>query len=186
MWSYHQYHNQRPPRQRRRRRRRRPRPRPRPRRRRRASAGVLAATFTAVAKLVTPTAVPTVVPTALMHQNKAIATAATAFARNLRGALDLLPVPEGNGLCPIRFTRPFFSRICASKRRHPRFKGHSAATDKRGGGLLFVLSLSLGLRAIRTSRFSAGSPSVTTPERLNRIAAPSDFAKGRECREIQP
>jgi len=140
MWSYHQYHNQRPPRQRRRRRRRRPRPRPRPRRRRRASAGVLAATFTAVAKLVTPTAVPTVVPTALMHQNKAIATAATAFARNLRGALDLLPVPEGNGLCPIRFTRPFFSRICASKRRHPRFKGHSAATDKRGGGLLFVLS----------------------------------------------
>jgi hypothetical protein len=39
-----------------------------------ASAGVLVA---AVANVVTPTVVPTVVPTALMHQNNAIATAAT-------------------------------------------------------------------------------------------------------------
>jgi len=109
-WFYHQpqYHRQAPRRQRRRRRRRR---RPRRRRPRRpASAGVLAATFTAVAKLVTPTAVPTVVPTALMHQNKAMATAATAFASNLRGALDLLLAPEGNGLCPISVHPSFLSR----------------------------------------------------------------------------
>jgi hypothetical protein len=39
---------------------------------------VLVAAVTAVAKVVTPTVVPTVVPTALMHQNTAIAIAATA------------------------------------------------------------------------------------------------------------
>jgi hypothetical protein len=72
-----------------------------------------------VAKLVTPTAVPTVVPTALMHQNKAIATAATAFASNFVGTLDLLPALEGNGLFPISVTRPFFTRICAEKRFSP-------------------------------------------------------------------
>jgi hypothetical protein len=38
---------------------------------------VLVAAVTAVAKVVTPTVVPTVVPTALMHQNTAIAIAAT-------------------------------------------------------------------------------------------------------------
>jgi hypothetical protein len=38
---------------------------------------VLVAAVTAVARVVTPTVVPTVVPTALMHQNTAIAIAAT-------------------------------------------------------------------------------------------------------------
>jgi hypothetical protein len=37
---------------------------------------VLVAAVTAVARVVTPTVVPIVVPTALMHQNTAIATAA--------------------------------------------------------------------------------------------------------------
>jgi hypothetical protein len=39
---------------------------------------VLVAAVTAVASVVTPTVVPTVVPIALMHQNTAIAIAATA------------------------------------------------------------------------------------------------------------
>jgi hypothetical protein len=41
---------------------------------------VLIAAFIAVASVVKPTVVPTVVPTALMHQNDAIATAATVRA----------------------------------------------------------------------------------------------------------
>jgi hypothetical protein len=50
---------------------------------------VLVAAVTAVAKVVTPTVVPTVVPTALMHQNTAIAIAATACASSLRGVKRL-------------------------------------------------------------------------------------------------
>jgi hypothetical protein len=46
---------------------------------------VIVAPLTAVAKVVTPTAVPTVVPTALMHQNSAIATAATIWANSFPG-----------------------------------------------------------------------------------------------------
>jgi hypothetical protein len=63
---------------------------------------MVVATFTAVAKVVTPTVVPTVVPTALMHQNKAIAAAATTLASSLRGPLDLLSAREGKTLFPIR------------------------------------------------------------------------------------
>jgi hypothetical protein len=39
--------------------------------------------FTAVAKVVTPSVVATVTPTALKHQNSAIATAATVCANSL-------------------------------------------------------------------------------------------------------
>jgi hypothetical protein len=65
---------------------------------------VLAAVLTAVAKLVMPTVVPTVVPTALMHQNKAIAIAATALASNLCGVLDLLSARADKRLFPIPLT----------------------------------------------------------------------------------
>jgi len=44
---------------------------------------VLVAALIAVARVVTPTAVPMVVPTALMHQNTAMAAAATVWANRL-------------------------------------------------------------------------------------------------------
>jgi hypothetical protein len=69
---------------------------------------VLLAAVTAALKVVTPTAVPTVVPTKLMHQNAAIATAATARAKTLRGAFDSLPA---RGEAKISFAIP----------RHPSF-----------------------------------------------------------------
>jgi hypothetical protein len=59
---------------------------------------------TAVASVVTPTVVPIVVPTALMHQNTAIATAATALASSMRGAKRLFIIP---------LTLPFFPHISA-------------------------------------------------------------------------
>jgi hypothetical protein len=65
---------------------------------------VLVAVLTAVARLVMPTVVPTVVPTALMHQNKAIAIAATALASNLCGVLDLLSARADKRLFPIPLT----------------------------------------------------------------------------------
>jgi fructose-bisphosphate aldolase class 1 len=46
---------------------------------------VLVAAVTAAAKVVTPTVVPIVVPTVLMHQNTAIAIAATVLASSLPG-----------------------------------------------------------------------------------------------------
>jgi hypothetical protein len=55
--------------------------------------------FTAVAKPVTPTVVPTVVPTALMHQNRAIAAAATILANSLCGAFKV----------PFAIQSPFLS-----------------------------------------------------------------------------
>jgi len=55
--------------------------------------------FTAVAKPVTPTVVPTVVPTALMHQNTAIAAAATILASTLWGAFKV----------PFAIQSPFLS-----------------------------------------------------------------------------
>jgi hypothetical protein len=64
---------------------------------------VLVAALTAVANVVTPTVVPTVVPTALMHQNTAIAIAATACANSLRGVKRLLIIP---------LTLPFSPHIC--------------------------------------------------------------------------
>jgi hypothetical protein len=48
---------------------------------------------TAVASVATPTVVPIVVPTALMHQNTAIATAAAAFASSMRGDNRLFIIP---------------------------------------------------------------------------------------------
>ena len=81
---YHQYHSQIFPRRRRRRRRPRPRYLP-PRYLRPASAGVTVAPVIAVARVVTPRVVPIVVPTALMHQNTAIATAATVWANSFPG-----------------------------------------------------------------------------------------------------
>jgi hypothetical protein len=51
---------------------------------------VLLAAVTAAVKVVTPTIAPTVVPRALEHQNTAIAAAAMARAKNLRGAVDSL------------------------------------------------------------------------------------------------
>jgi hypothetical protein len=68
---------------------------------------VAVATFTAVARVVTPTVVPTVVPTALKHQNKAIAAAATDLASHLRG------VRADKRLFPIPFNRPFLSHAAA-------------------------------------------------------------------------
>jgi len=67
---------------------------------------VLVAAVTAVASVVTPTVVPIVVPTALMHQNTAIATAATALASNMRGAKILFLIP---------LTLPFSPHICIFK-----------------------------------------------------------------------
>jgi hypothetical protein len=64
---------------------------------------VLVAAVTAVAKVVTPTVVPTVVPTALIHQNTAIAAAATTLASRLRGAKMLFLIP---------LTLPFSPHIC--------------------------------------------------------------------------
>jgi hypothetical protein len=64
---------------------------------------VLVAAVTAVASVVTPTVVPIVVPTALMHQNTAIATAATALAS---GAKILFLIP---------LTLPFSPHICIFK-----------------------------------------------------------------------
>jgi hypothetical protein len=52
--------------------------------------------------------VPTVVPTALTHQNKAIAAAAAALANHLRGAFD-----PALRLFPIPFNRPFLSHAAA-------------------------------------------------------------------------
>jgi hypothetical protein len=46
---------------------------------------VLVAAAIPVASVVIPTVVPTVVPTALMHQNNAIATAATVLANSFPG-----------------------------------------------------------------------------------------------------
>ena len=46
---------------------------------------MLAVAVIAVAKVVTPMAVPMVVPTALMHQNSVIATAATVWANSFLG-----------------------------------------------------------------------------------------------------
>ena len=51
---------------------------------RRASAGVAVTALTAVAKAVTPTVVPIVVPTALMHQNSTITMAAMVWANSFR------------------------------------------------------------------------------------------------------
>jgi hypothetical protein len=50
--------------------------------------------LTAVAKVVTPTVVPTVVPTALMHQNSAIATAATVWANSFPGDKSVFIVDD--------------------------------------------------------------------------------------------
>lgn len=54
---------------------------------------MLVAAVTAVAKVVTPTVVPMVVPTALMDQNTAIAMAATALANSFRGDKGLFIIP---------------------------------------------------------------------------------------------
>ena len=64
----------------------------RPRCLRRASAGVAVTALTAVAKVVTPSVVATVVPTALKHQNSAIATAATVWANSFPGDKSLMVV----------------------------------------------------------------------------------------------
>jgi hypothetical protein len=77
-----------------------------------------------VARVVTPTVVPTVVPTALMHQNTAIATAATALASSMRGAKRLFIIP---------LTLPFSPHISAffkqvAMRDH---RVDSAATENR-------------------------------------------------------
>jgi hypothetical protein len=64
---------------------------------------VLVAAVTAVASAVTPTVVPTVVPTALMHQNTAMAAAATALANSILGAkrtfIILLTLPFSPHIC---------------------------------------------------------------------------------------
>jgi hypothetical protein len=52
---------------------------------------VLVVAVTAVAKLVTPMAVP-IVPTVLTHQKAAIAIAARALARNPREAIRPFPI----------------------------------------------------------------------------------------------
>jgi hypothetical protein len=54
---------------------------------------VLVAAVTAVANVVTPTVVPTVVLRALMDQNSAIAIAATVLANSFRGAKRLFNIP---------------------------------------------------------------------------------------------
>src|SRR5262245_2411782 len=91
---YHQYQygTQIPPRHRRPRRRRRPPRYLRPRYLRPASAGALVAALIAVARVVTPTVVP-MVPTALMHQNSAIAMAATVWANSFPGDKRRLLIP---------------------------------------------------------------------------------------------
>jgi hypothetical protein len=54
---------------------------------------VLVAAVTAVANVVTPTVVPTVVLKALMDQNIAIAIAAIVLANSFRGSKRLLIIP---------------------------------------------------------------------------------------------
>ena len=82
---------------------------------------MLVAAVTAVARVVTPTVVPTVVPTALMHQNTAIAMAATALASSLRGAKTLFAIP---------LTLPFSPHICIFEAAGMRdLRVDSAATD---------------------------------------------------------
>jgi hypothetical protein len=95
---------------------------------------VLVAAVTAAARVVTPTVVPTAVPTvptALIHQNKAIATAATARASSLRGVFGLAPAREdANMLFPIPLTLPFTPHICIFKQAVCDTFGYSAATDE--------------------------------------------------------
>jgi hypothetical protein len=65
---------------------------------------MLVAAVTAVAKVVTPTAVPTVVLIALIDQNIAIAMAATVLANSFRGAKRpfIIPLtPLSKGLQPL-------------------------------------------------------------------------------------
>ena len=75
---------------------------------------MVVAAVTAVAKVVTPTVVPTVVPMALMHQNTAIAIAATACASSLRGEKRLFIIP---------LTLPFSPHICVQIRQQARTSG---------------------------------------------------------------
>ena len=91
---YHQYQygTQMPPRHRRPRRRRRPPRYLRPRYLRPASAGALVAALIAVARVVTPSVVP-MVPTALTHQNTAIATAAIVCANSFPGDQGRFIIP---------------------------------------------------------------------------------------------
>jgi hypothetical protein len=74
--------------------------------------------------VVTPTVVPTVVPTALMHQNTAIATAATALASSMRGAKRLFIIPLTLSFSP--HISAFFKQVAMRDHRVD-----SAATENR-------------------------------------------------------
>jgi hypothetical protein len=77
---------------------------------------MLLAAVTAAVKVVTPTVDPTVVPRALKHQNTAIAAAAMARAKNLRGAIDSLPARgEAKMSFAIPLTLPFFPRLAFAR-----------------------------------------------------------------------
>jgi hypothetical protein len=54
-----------------------------------------------------------VVPTALKHQNKAIAAAATDLASHPRGPFDPASARADKRLFPIPFNRPFLSHAAA-------------------------------------------------------------------------
>ena len=76
-----------------------------------------------------------------MHQNKAMATAATAFASNFRGTLDLLTAPEVNGLFPISVHPSFlFPHLNASEAAYGVVE--LAATDRRDGDIYSSYPLS--------------------------------------------
>jgi hypothetical protein len=125
---------------------------------------------TAAASVVTPTVVPTGVLIALMDQNPAIATAATALASSMRGAKSSFIIP---------LTLPFSPHICSSRDMRD-LRVFSAATPYNNGGLpIPVLShiISLGKDpGILTSAeaLSGGHPFATTNIRIAAI-----FAKQR-------
>ena len=67
--------------------------------------------LTAVAKVVTPSVVATVVPTALMHQNSAIATPATVCANSFPGESRFIVVgnhrlQSGHSIAGVRVCGP--------------------------------------------------------------------------------
>jgi hypothetical protein len=138
---------------------------------------VLVAAVTAAAKLVTPTvvptAVPTVVPTALMHQNTAIATAATALASSLRGAKMLFPIP---------LTLPFSPHICVFQAGGMRDLRVSAATDDRAAECIpCALSHAFSLGKDRRDPYlgSSSSPDQSARWHKRSIRTEACFAKDK-------
>jgi hypothetical protein len=126
--------------------------------------------FTAVAKPVTPTVVPTVVPTALMHQNRAIAAAATTLANSLYGAFKV----------PFAIQSPFLSSSHLLD-ADAKFRVESAVTMKSRRHLLLCF-----LRLLRLSQAkvpclgSSSSPGFDSPD-AGRIIRYAPLCQGRKA-----